>query len=174
MNSTLVTWHEAIGAEKQQPYFTQLRQRIRQARQSGAAIYPPQNEVFNAFALTEFAAVKVVILGQDPYHGPNQAHGLAFSVRRGVDVPPSLRNIYRELGNDIAGFVMPDHGFLQLWAEQGVLLLNAVLTVQAGQAHSHANWGWECFTDRVVEQLNIHRDGLVFMLWGSHAQKKAP
>ena len=172
MNSTLVTWHEAIGAEKQQPYFTQLRQRIRQARQSGAAIYPPQNEVFNAFALTEFAAVKVVILGQDPYHGPNQAHGLAFSVRRGVDVPPSLRNIYRELGNDIAGFVMPDHGFLQHWAEQGVLLLNAVLTVQAGQAHSHANWGWECFTDRVVEQLNIHRDGLVFMLWGSHAQKK--
>lgn len=172
MNSTLLTWHETVGAEKQQPYFTQLWQRIKQARHSGAVIYPPQSEVFSAFALTEFAAVKVVILGQDPYHGPNQAHGLAFSVRQGVDIPPSLRNIYQELCKDIPGFVMPNHGFLQHWAEQGVLLLNAVLTVQAGQAHSHANWGWERFTDRVVEELNTHRDGLVFMLWGSHAQKK--
>ena len=172
MSDSVLTWQQAIGAEKQQPYFMQLWQRVKQARQEGRAIYPPAADVFNAFVLTEFAAVKVVILGQDPYHGPGQAHGLAFSVQPGVDIPPSLRNIYQELRNDIPGFVIPQHGFLQRWAEQGVLLLNAVLTVQAGQAHSHANWGWETFTDRVVAQLNAHREGLVFMLWGSHAQKK--
>lgn len=111
-------------------------------------------------------------MGQDPYHGAGQAHGLAFSVRPGVGIPPSLCNIYKELRSDIPGFVIPQHGYLQHWAEQGVLLLNTVLTVQAGQAHSHANWGWEQFTDRVVAQLNTHRNGLVFMLWGGHAQKK--
>lgn len=166
------TWHEAIGAEKQQPYFVQLWDRVRQARQTGQIIYPPGGEVFSAFALTEFAQVKVVILGQDPYHNAGQAHGLAFSVKPEVDIPPSLQNIYKELADDIPGFVVPRHGYLQHWAEQGVLLLNTVLTVQAGQAHSHANWGWETFTDRVVQQLNEHRSGLVFMLWGSHAQKK--
>lgn len=172
MNATISTWQQAIGSEKQQPYFVQLWQRVKQARQAGTVIYPPAAEVFSAFVLTEFAAVKVVILGQDPYHGPRQAHGLAFSVQPGVDIPPSLRNIYQELRSDIEGFEIPRHGCLQRWAEQGVLLLNTVLTVQAGQAHSHANWGWETFTDRVVAQLNTHRDGLVFMLWGSHAQKK--
>ena len=166
------TWTDAIGAEKQQPYFTDLWARVRQARQQGATIYPPTDEVFSAFSLTPFESVKVVILGQDPYHGPGQAHGLAFSVKPGIGVPPSLQNIYKELANDIPGFVMPQHGFLQHWAEQGVLLLNTVLTVQAGQAHSHASWGWETFTDRVVEQLNQGRDGLVFLLWGSHAQRK--
>ena len=166
------TWTEAIGAEKQQPYFTDLWARLRQARQQGVVIYPPADEVLSAFSLTPFDAVKVVILGQDPYHGAGQAHGLAFSVKPGIGIPPSLQNIYKELVNDIPGFVMPQHGFLQRWAEQGVLLLNTVLTVQAGQAHSHASWGWETFTDRVVAQLNQGRDGLVFMLWGSHAQRK--
>ncbi len=166
------TWHEAIGNEKTQPYFRTLWERVRHARQSGAVIYPPSAEVFSAFASTEFDRVKVVILGQDPYHNAGQAHGLAFSVRPEVDIPPSLQNIYQELSRDIPGFVRPSHGHLQKWAEQGVLLLNTVLTVQAGQAHSHAQWGWETFTDRVIRQLNDHRDHLVFMLWGSHAQKK--
>ena len=172
MDEAVLTWRQAIGAEKRQPYFMQLWQRLKQARQDGVIIYPPVADVFNAFALTEFSDIKVVILGQDPYHGSGQAHGLAFSVQSGVDIPPSLRNIYQELHNDIPGFVMPRHGCLQRWAEQGVLLLNTVLTVQAGQAHSHANWGWETFTDQVVEQLNMRREGLAFMLWGSHAQKK--
>ena len=149
-----------------------LWQRIKQARQAGLTIYPPADEVFSAFGLTDFAQVKVVILGQDPYHGAGQAHGLAFSVKPEVAIPPSLRNIYRELASDVPGFVVPQHGFLQHWAAQGVLLLNAVLTVQENQANSHANWGWEHFTDRVVAQLNQHRNGLVFMLWGSYAQKK--
>ncbi len=170
--TALHTWHEAIGAEKQQPYFQQLWQRVKQARTEGQTIYPPASDVFSAFTATEFDQVRVVILGQDPYHNVGQAHGLAFSVRPEVDIPPSLQNIYKELAEDIPGFVIPGHGYLQHWAEQGVLLLNAVLTVRAGQAHSHANWGWETFTDRVVRQLNEHRQGLVFMLWGSHAQKK--
>ena len=166
------TWQQALGAEKEAPYFQQLLAAVRAEREQGMAVYPPAAEVFNAFKATDLAGVKVVILGQDPYHGPRQAHGLAFSVREGVVVPPSLLNIYKELSQDIAGFHMPQHGCLQAWAEQGVLLLNTVLTVRAGQAHSHANWGWETFTDRVVAQLNAHREGLVFMLWGSHAQKK--
>ena len=172
MNTTLTSWSDAIGAEKQQPYFVALWQRIKQARQAGLTIYPPADEVFSAFGLTDFAQVKVVILGQDPYHGAGQAHGLAFSVKPEVAIPPSLRNIYRELASDVPGFVVPQHGFLQHWAAQGVLLLDVVLTVQENQANSHANWGWEHFTDRVVAQLNQHRNGLVFMLWGSYAQKK--
>ena len=172
MDADLHSWQAALGAEKEQAYFQQLLQRLQQARASGQTVYPPQGEVFSAFATTPFDAVKVVILGQDPYHGPHQAHGLAFSVRPQVDIPPSLRNIYTELANDIPGFVVPQHGYLQKWAEQGVLLLNTVLTVQAGQAHSHASWGWEIFTDKVVAQLNAHHQGLVFMLWGSHAQRK--
>ena len=169
---SLSTWAQSIGAQKQLPYFQALLQRVRQAREQGLDIYPPQEQVFNAFALTEFAAVKVVILGQDPYHGAGQAHGLAFSVQPGVAIPPSLLNIYKELETDIAGFVRPQHGCLQSWAEQGVLLLNTVLSVQAGQAHSHAAWGWETFTDAVIAQLAAERSGLVFMLWGAHAQKK--
>lgn len=128
--------------------------------------------MFNAFRYTEFNQVKVVILGQDPYHGPNQAHGLSFSVRPGIPAPPSLMNMYKELANDIPGFTIPQHGCLQSWAEQGVLLLNTVLTVEAGQAHSHANLGWETFTDRVISALNEKRDGIVFLLWGAHAQRK--
>lgn len=166
------TWREAIGAEKAQPYFQQLWQRVQQARQQGQVIYPPSAQVFAALAATEFEQVRVVILGQDPYHNAGQAHGLAFSVQPHVAIPPSLQNIYQELSQDIAGFQIPAHGCLQAWADQGVLLLNTVLTVQAGRAHSHANWGWETFTDAVVRQLNAHRSGLVFLLWGSHAQRK--
>lgn len=166
------TWQEAIGAEKQAPYFQQILNTVRREREQGITVYPPAADVFNAFRATEFDGVKVVILGQDPYHGAGQAHGLAFSVREGVAVPPSLLNIYKELVQDMAGFQIPTHGCLQAWAEQGVLLLNTVLTVRAGQAHSHAPLGWEQFTDRVVAVLNEAREHLVFMLWGSHAQKK--
>lgn len=165
------TWKDAIGEEKEQPYFQQILQFVQKERMSGKTIFPPQNEVFSAFALTEFANVKVVILGQDPYHGINQAHGLAFSVKPGIMPPPSLVNIYKELAQDI-DFQIPNHGYLVEWAKQGVLLLNTVLTVEQGKAHSHANIGWEHFTDRVIEQLNLHREKLVFLLWGSHAQKK--
>ena len=165
------TWKEAIGEEKQQDYFQQILQYVKNERSSGQIIYPPQNEIFSAFALTEFANVKVVILGQDPYHGPNQAHGLSFSVKPGVAPPPSLVNMYKELAQDV-GFQIPQHGYLVEWAKQGVLMLNTVLTVEQGKAHSHANIGWETFTDKVIHQLNQHREKLVFLLWGSHAQKK--
>lgn len=166
------TWHEAIGAEKEQPYFRHIIDTVKRERQAGRVIYPPAADVFNAFKATEFHQVKVVILGQDPYHGAGQAHGLSFSVRPDIQIPPSLANIYKELATDIEGFHIPQHGYLQHWAEQGVLLLNTVLTVRAGQAHSHAPLGWERFTDRVIAQLNEHREHIVFMLWGSHAQKK--
>ena len=167
-----LTWHDVIGQEKQQSYFVDTLKFVANERAEGKTVYPPQEDVFNAFRSTEFSQVKVVILGQDPYHGPNQAHGLSFSVRPGIPAPPSLVNIYKELTTDIPGFVRPNHGYLQSWADQGVLLLNTVLTVEAGKAHSHAKLGWETFTDKVIENLNAHREGVVFMLWGSHAQKK--
>lgn len=165
-------WSDVLGKEKQQEYFQETLNFVRHERESGKTIYPPAADVFNAFKYTEFADVKVVILGQDPYHGPSQAHGLCFSVLPGVAVPPSLVNIYKELYRDIPGFEIPKHGYLLSWAEQGVLLLNTVLTVEAGKAHSHASLGWETFTDRVIASLNESRDGLVFLLWGNHAQKK--
>lgn len=167
-----LTWHNAIGEEKQQPYFQETLRFVENERLSGKTIYPPAKDVFNAFRYTEFNNVKVVILGQDPYHGPNQAHGLAFSVLPGVRIPPSLVNIYKELETDTPNFTMPKHGYLESWARQGVLLLNTVLTVEAGKAHSHANLGWETFTDKVIAALNEYRSGIVFLLWGSHAQKK--
>lgn len=166
------TWTDVIGKEKTQSYFQHILQQVHAARLAGKIVYPPQEEVFNAFKLTPFENIRAVILGQDPYHGPNQAHGLAFSVKPGVATPPSLLNIYKELGTDIAGFQMPNHGYLVKWAEQGVLLLNTVLTVERGLAHSHANLGWETFTDRVIAAVNTHRQNVVFLLWGSHAQKK--
>tara|TARA_Y100000034_G_scaffold39870_1_gene49160 strand:- start:901 stop:1500 length:600 start_codon:yes stop_codon:yes gene_type:complete len=146
--------------------------RIDAERAAGKAIYPPASEVFNALTLTPLDNVKVVILGQDPYHGPGQAHGLCFSVQSGVKTPPSLVNIYKELAQDIEGFHIPEHGNLTAWAEQGVLLLNTVLTVEQGKAHSHAKWGWETFTDAVIKSVNDTQHGVVFLLWGSHAQKK--
>ncbi|ENY73484.1 uracil-DNA glycosylase [Aeromonas diversa CDC 2478-85] len=166
------SWSDVLGAEKQQDYFKQTMATVRAEREAGKIIYPPAADVFNAFKLTELAEVKVVILGQDPYHGPNQAHGLCFSVLHGVRIPPSLVNIYKEMERDLPGFVAPAHGYLESWARQGVLLLNTVLTVQAGMAHSHAHLGWETFTDRVIEVINASREGVVFLLWGAHAQKK--
>ena len=168
----MTTWADILKQEKQQPYFQQMMQLVESNRAAGKMIYPPSQDVFNAFSLTDLDKVKVVILGQDPYHGPNQAHGLCFSVSSNVKTPPSLVNIYKELASDISGFTIPQHGFLQSWAEQGVLLLNTVLTVEQGHAHSHAKIGWERFTDTVIQQLSEHRHGLVFLLWGSHAQKK--
>ena len=166
------SWTEVLRAEQAQPYFQDLQTRIAAARAQGERIYPPADEVLKALRLTPFEQVKVVILGQDPYHGAGQAHGLAFSVPIGTAVPPSLANIYKELATDIDGFQIPQHGHLQDWAEQGVLLLNTVLTVPEGQAHAHASWGWETFTDAIISQLAQQRQGLVFMLWGKHAQKK--
>lgn len=167
-----LTWHNVIGDEKEKTYFQQIMQFVINERNSSKIIYPPQKDVFNAFRFTPFSDIKAVILGQDPYHGPNQAHGLSFSVLPGIKPPPSLQNMYKELTNDIIGFQMPNHGYLGYWAEQGVLLLNNVLTVQAGHAHSHAKIGWETFTDHVIDAINEHLSGVVFLLWGSPAQKK--
>ena len=143
-----------------------------QQRSLGKVVYPPAEQVHSAFALTAPGDIKVVILGQDPYHGPDQAHGLCFSVLPGVKVPPSLNNIYKELERDFSGFERPGHGYLHSWATRGVFLLNTVLTVEQGAAHSHAKCGWEAFTDAVIEKINRECQGVVFMLWGSHAQKK--
>ncbi|MDQ3617200.1 MAG: uracil-DNA glycosylase [Pseudomonadota bacterium] len=144
---------------------------LRERQAAGARIYPPGPQIFAAFDATPFDAVRVVILGQDPYHGPGQAHGLCFSVQPGVDVPPSLANIHKEIERDL-GIQRPDHGYLMPWAQRGVLLLNSVLTVEAGRAGSHQGKGWEGFTDHVVDTLNREREGLVFLLWGSYAQAK--
>jgi uracil-DNA glycosylase len=168
----MMTWTEALAKEKTTPYFQELMLHVQSEREAGKVIYPPKEDVFNAFAMTALEDIRVVILGQDPYHGPNQAHGLCFSVLPGVKIPPSLRNIYKELADDIDGFTIPNHGTLSPWAEQGVLLLNTVLTVEQGKAHSHAKLGWETFTDRVIEVVNQHCSNVVFLLWGSHAQKK--
>lgn len=168
----ILTWLDTIAQEKTQPYFQETLAFIARKRAAGIVIYPPQKDVFNAFRFTELSTVKVVILGQDPYHGPNQAHGLSFSVKPGVLVPPSLVNIYKELTSDIPSFIIPKHGCLKSWAEQGVMLLNAILTVEANKAHSHVSLGWETFTDKVIKVINTHCKGIVFLLWGSHAQKK--
>ncbi len=166
------TWTDLLAEEKQKDYFKQTLSYVANQRTNGITVYPPQKEVFTAFAVTPFEQVKLVIIGQDPYHGPDQAHGLSFSVKPGVKIPPSLKNIYKELAQDIDGFVIPDHGYLLSWAEQGVLLLNTVLTVEAGKAHSHKHLGWEQFTDKVINVLNTYGNNIIFLLWGSHAQKK--
>jgi uracil-DNA glycosylase len=171
-NSQL-SWKALLGDEKQKPYFQSLMAFVEQERALPIPIYPAKEDVFNAFKFCEADEVKVVIIGQDPYHGPNQAHGLCFSVKKGNPIPPSLRNIYKELEQDIESFTSPEHGELTKWAEQGVLLLNTVFTVRDGQAHSHKNKGWETFTDTVISQLSEHSSNLVFPLWGGPAQKKA-
>jgi uracil-DNA glycosylase len=160
-----------LADEFAKPHMVALKAFLRQELSQGRVVYPKGSEYFAALNLTPFEQTKVVILGQDPYHGPNQAHGLCFSVRPGIEPPPSLLNIYRELRNDL-GVEPPAHGFLESWARQGVLLLNSVLTVQRARAASHANKGWEQFTDRIVALLNERRDHLVFVLWGSYAQRK--
>ncbi|MBS0032524.1 MAG: uracil-DNA glycosylase [Candidatus Baumannia cicadellinicola] len=168
-----MTWQLTIAQEKKQPYFQQILCFLNKERAAGVTIYPPQKDIFNAFSLTELCAVKVVIIGQDPYHGPNQADGLSFSVRPGLPIPPSLMNIYKELANDISSFIIPQHGCLWSWAEQGIMLLNTVLTVEAGKAYSHANLGWEIFTNKVITLINNLSEGIIFLLWGTKAQKKA-
>src|SRR6478736_3519382 len=165
------SWLRVLGDEFDQPYMVELKNFLRAEKQAGKVIYPSGDNWFNALDATPFDAVKVVVLGQDPYHGPGQAHGLCFSVAPGVDVPPSLVNIFKEIERDL-GLPRPRTGYLMPWATQGVLLLNSVLTVEAGQAGSHQGKGWEGFTDHIVDTLNRERDGLVFMLWGSYAQAK--
>ena len=163
-------WQLFFAQERAKPYFAELDAFVTAAA-AEKTVYPAAENIFAAFRACPVSAVRVVILGQDPYHEPGQAMGLSFSVPDGCKAPPSLRNIFKELEAEL-GPGCASHTDLTLWARQGVLLLNTVLTVQAGQAHSHASWGWETFTDRVVAQLNQGRDGLVFMLWGSHAQRK--
>ncbi|MCO7553933.1 uracil-DNA glycosylase [Metapseudomonas otitidis] len=164
-------WKEALRDEFDKPYMKALGNFLRTAKAAGKEIYPPGPMIFNALNSTPLDQVKVVIIGQDPYHGPGQAHGLCFSVQPGVAIPPSLLNIYKELKRDL-NLDMPSHGYLQSWAEQGVLLLNTSLTVERGQAGSHANQGWQPFTDRVIEVVSQHQPHLVFLLWGAHAQSK--
>lgn len=170
--SISLTWHQVLKKEKEKCYFIKILTFIAAERHAGKTIYPLPIDVFNAFTVTPLTDIKVVILGQDPYHGHNQAHGLSFSVNANVPIPPSLTNIYKELESDILGFQYPNHGYLQSWAEQGVFLLNTVLTVEAGHAHSHANLGWEIFTDQVIKSINKHCNRIVFLLWGLYAQKK--
>jgi len=165
------SWQAVIGDEFEKPYMQALRDFLKQEKTAGKVIYPPSPLIFNAFNHTPFDQVRVVIIGQDPYHGPNQAHGLSFSVPQGVDLPPSLQNIYKEISADL-NIPMSRNGNLTPWADQGVLLLNATLTVEQAQAGSHQNKGWEQFTDAAIAALNQHREGLVFVLWGSYAQKK--
>ncbi|MEW6998984.1 uracil-DNA glycosylase [Colwelliaceae bacterium BS250] len=166
------TWDLLLKAEHHQPYFLAMQKEIAKQRQAGINIYPEDNDIFNAFKLTPFEQVKVVVLGQDPYHGEGQAHGLAFSVQDHVKPPPSLANMYKELATDISNFTIPKSGNLSYWAEQGVLLLNTVLTVQQANAHSHAKLGWETYTDTVIDIINQQKKNVVFILWGAHAQKK--
>lgn len=165
------SWLAHLEQEFDQPYMLALREFLQQRKQQGAVVYPPGPLIFNALNSTPFEKVKVVILGQDPYHGAGQAHGLSFSVPVGIAPPPSLKNIFKEIEQDL-GIPVPGHGCLEHWAEQGVLLLNATLTVEEADAGAHQRRGWETFTDRIVQCLNEQRDGLVFMLWGSYAQKK--
>ena len=165
-------WMDALREEMSKPYFVELTDFVRAERER-FTVFPPDHEVFAALRLTPLDRVRVVILGQDPYHGPRQAHGLCFSVREGVAIPPSLRNIFREMNTDL-GITPPIHGNLEHWAAQGVLLLNATLTVRAGQAGSHQKRGWETFTDRIIELLGSRENPLVFVLWGAHARSKRP
>lgn len=164
------SWKMVLNEEFKKPYFQNLTQFIKEEK-ANKTVYPPGSLIFNAFNSTPFDKVKVVILGQDPYHGTGQAHGLCFSVQKGIKPPPSLVNIYKELHSDI-GMPIPGHGYLQDWANQGVFLLNAILTVEANKAASHQNKGWEIFTDSVIEKLSSQRENLVFMLWGNYAKNK--
>lgn len=165
------SWLAHLAPEFELPYMRQLKQFLLQQKQAGKVIYPESQQIFNAFNSTPLDNVKVVILGQDPYHGPNQAHGLCFSVQPGIPTPPSLQNIYKELASDL-GLPIPQHGYLQSWANQGVFLLNATLTVEHAKAGAHQGQGWEQFTDRAIQVVNAQREGVVFLLWGSYAQKK--
>lgn len=164
------SWLEKLGDEFEKPYISALRSFLKK-EQEHYKIYPPNDEIFSAFWSTPFDNVRVVILGQDPYHGPGEAHGMSFSVKKGITIPPSLRNIYKELQSDL-GIEPPNHGYLMDWAKQGVLLLNTVLTVRHKSANSHKDKGWESLTDRAIKELSDHRENIVFILWGAKAKAK--
>ena len=165
------SWDDKLKGEFDKEYYLKLREFLK-TEYSSRTVYPNMNDIFNSLKAASYEDVKVVILGQDPYHEPGQAHGMAFSVMPGTDIPPSLKNIYKEIAQDIPGFQIPSTGYLQTWAEQGVLLLNAVLTVRAHQANSHKGKGWEVFTDRVIQLVNDKNTPVVFMLWGANARAK--
>lgn len=167
----MLDWTSLLSAEKEKPYFLEIMRFLKTERAAGKTIYPAPENVFNAIKLTPFEKLKVVIIGQDPYHNPHQAHGLSFSVPHGIAPPPSLVNIYKELKND-CDFDIPRHGCLEKWAAQGVLLLNAVLTVEENKPGAHANIGWQQFTDTIIAKINEHPDQIIYLLWGSYAQKK--
>ena len=167
------SWLKVLHEEFEKDYMIKLKEFLKQEKDAGYKVYPKSSDIFNAFKKTPFDELKVVILGQDPYHGEHQAHGLSFSVQKGITPPPSLRNIYKELATDIPGFAIPSHGDLTEWAEQGVMLLNATLTVRAGTPGSHQKKGWEEFTDQVIKTISDKKEGIVFILWGSYAQAKA-
>lgn len=166
------SWLEVLHDEFEKDYMVKLREFLKQEKEAGIKVYPKGSDIFNAFNKKPFTNVKAVILGQDPYHGANQAMGLSFAVHKGITVPPSLKNIYKELQTDIPGFTIPSHGDLTEWAEQGVMLLNATLTVQAGKPGSHQKKGWEIFTDTVIRKISEQKEGVVFLLWGKFAQAK--
>jgi len=166
------SWKEILQQEFQKAYFAEIKQYLVKTKSEGKVIYPPGKSIFNAFDTTPFDRVKVVIVGQDPYHGPGEAMGLSFSVPKGKRIPPSLLNIYKELKEDI-GMIIPDHGDLTSWAEQGVFLLNSILTVEHKKASSHKSIGWMEFTDAVIKTLSDHREKLIFLLWGRFAESKS-
>ena len=171
MASTM-TWADVLGEEKAQPYFKAILHFLAKEKAAGKIVYPAENELFTAFKETPYAQVKVVVLGQDPYHNPGQAHGLSFSVKPGVRPPPSLKNIFTELKSDL-DIPIPSHGCLNTWANQGVLLLNTALSVEQNKPQSHAKIGWSVFTDNVIRKLNYYPEPLVFLLWGTHAKNKS-
>lgn len=166
------SWKEALSSEFDKPYFAELAAALHREKADGVTIYPPGSLIFNAFALTPFNRVRVVILGQDPYHNPGQAEGLSFSVPHGVPLPPSLKNIYKEIEDDLGLDLRGKDGSLRGWTEQGVFLLNAILTVRAGAAASHSRLGWQTFTDAVIQTVSDRLDGVVFLLWGNFARSK--
>lgn len=163
-------WQDVVREEFDKPYYLKLRDFLKEQYET-ETVYPPKDEIWSAFEHTAYNDVKVVILGQDPYHGPGQAHGLSFSVKPGVRIPPSLRNMFKEMKEDI-GCETPEHGTLTKWADQGVMMLNTVLTVRQGEANSHRNKGWETFTDRVIQKLSEREEPVIFVLWGKPAQSK--
>jgi len=166
-------WQHILSDEFEKEYMKSLREFLKAEKESGQIVYPKSSDVFNAFKHTAYDNLKVVLLGQDPYHGAGQAHGLSFSVQKGVTIPPSLKNIYKELQTDISGFTKPSHGNLTQWADQGILLLNATLTVRAQQPGSHQGKGWETFTNHVIAEISARKEGVIFLLWGKFAQNKS-
>ncbi len=167
------SWLKILRDEFEKDYMIKLKEFLKEEKEAGHKVYPKGSDIFNAFNHTSFDNLKAVILGQDPYHGANQAFGLSFAVQKGITVPPSLKNIYKELQTDIPGFTIPNHGDLSKWADQCVLLLNATLTVQAGKPGSHQKKGWEIFTDTVIRKISEEKEGVVFLLWGKFAQAKS-